>query len=260
MLDVHPPHTPTHTWRDFLLHIATIVVGLLIAIGLEQTVEFLHHRRQASEALELLKVEREKNRASLEIDFYTTIHHQHDLLNDLAVLRRLRSHSSLPTDKLLFSRPSYGFFDFEWNAIRQSGVISFINSADLKAVPYTYDREDDFVTRGAKSAVDLAYATAMLNQESPWMRESSQSSAHGELYLDTHHADGRGVLDVAALEREYSHSYIDQSRFSKLLPAQIDRLENAITIALVDDGILLNDCYSIERWIKPTGTEVPSAK
>ncbi len=39
MLDVHPPeHTP-HTWRDFFLHIATIVIGLLIAIGLEQSVE-----------------------------------------------------------------------------------------------------------------------------------------------------------------------------------------------------------------------------
>jgi hypothetical protein len=39
MLDVHPPHNPTHTWRDFLLHIATIVIGLFIAVGLEQTVE-----------------------------------------------------------------------------------------------------------------------------------------------------------------------------------------------------------------------------
>ena len=25
MLDVHPPHNPTHTWPDFLIHIATIV-------------------------------------------------------------------------------------------------------------------------------------------------------------------------------------------------------------------------------------------
>jgi hypothetical protein len=24
MLDVHPPHNPTHTWPDFLIHIATI--------------------------------------------------------------------------------------------------------------------------------------------------------------------------------------------------------------------------------------------
>ena len=49
MLDVHPPHEAAHTWKDFLIHIATICVGLLIAIGLEQTVEALHrhHERDA---------------------------------------------------------------------------------------------------------------------------------------------------------------------------------------------------------------------
>jgi hypothetical protein len=46
MLDVHPPHAPTHTWKDFFIHIATITVGLLIAIGLEQTVEAIHHHHQ----------------------------------------------------------------------------------------------------------------------------------------------------------------------------------------------------------------------
>jgi hypothetical protein len=46
MLDVHPPHHAANTWRDFFIHIATIVVGLLIAIGLEQSVEAWHHHHQ----------------------------------------------------------------------------------------------------------------------------------------------------------------------------------------------------------------------
>ncbi len=45
MLDVHPAHHAAQSWRDFFIHIATIVIGLLIAIGLEQTVEYVHHRR-----------------------------------------------------------------------------------------------------------------------------------------------------------------------------------------------------------------------
>ena len=44
MLDVHPPHHPATTWRDFFIHIATIVIGLIIAVALEQTVEHLHNR------------------------------------------------------------------------------------------------------------------------------------------------------------------------------------------------------------------------
>lgn len=42
VLEVDMPY-PTHTWKDFFIHIATISVGLLIAIGLEQSVEALHH-------------------------------------------------------------------------------------------------------------------------------------------------------------------------------------------------------------------------
>jgi hypothetical protein len=54
MLDVHAPHEATHTWTDFAIHIATICVGLLIAIGLEQSVEYIHRaheRRDLREAL-----------------------------------------------------------------------------------------------------------------------------------------------------------------------------------------------------------------
>lgn len=46
MFDVHPPHAAAHTWTDFFIHIATIVIGLFIAVGLEQIVEFIHHRHQ----------------------------------------------------------------------------------------------------------------------------------------------------------------------------------------------------------------------
>ncbi len=37
MLDVHPPHAPTHTWKDFFIHIATISVrqGTSIPQGLK---------------------------------------------------------------------------------------------------------------------------------------------------------------------------------------------------------------------------------
>jgi hypothetical protein len=57
MLDVHPPHAPTHTWKDFFIHIATIVVGLIIAVGLEQTVEALHKARERTELRRALREE-----------------------------------------------------------------------------------------------------------------------------------------------------------------------------------------------------------
>jgi hypothetical protein len=46
MFEPHAPHETIQTWRGFFIHIATIVVGLIIAVGLEQTVEYFHHRHQ----------------------------------------------------------------------------------------------------------------------------------------------------------------------------------------------------------------------
>lgn len=46
MLEAHAPHLAIHNWKDFFVHIATIVVGLFIAVALEQTVEFFHHMHQ----------------------------------------------------------------------------------------------------------------------------------------------------------------------------------------------------------------------
>jgi len=68
MLDVHAPHEPIHTWKGFFIHLATIVVGLLIAIGLEQTVEAIHHSKERRELIREMREEAEQNVATLRFD------------------------------------------------------------------------------------------------------------------------------------------------------------------------------------------------
>jgi hypothetical protein len=48
MLDVHAPHEVLHTWKGFFIHIATIVVGLFIAVALEQSVEAINRRSEVA--------------------------------------------------------------------------------------------------------------------------------------------------------------------------------------------------------------------
>ncbi len=64
MLEVHAPHETIHTWKDFLIHIAAIAVGLLLAIGLEQAVEHIHSRRLLDETREALRRERRNTTSS----------------------------------------------------------------------------------------------------------------------------------------------------------------------------------------------------
>ena len=48
-MDIHKPK-PVHGWREFLKEVGIIVLGVLIALSAEQTVEWFHWRHEASQA------------------------------------------------------------------------------------------------------------------------------------------------------------------------------------------------------------------
>jgi len=64
-MEVHPPRHAINNWRDFVLHMATIVLGLLIAISLEQSVEWLHRSEKRRQLQQDLREEMRSNDAQL---------------------------------------------------------------------------------------------------------------------------------------------------------------------------------------------------
>ena len=41
-MEVHVPEEPVMTWRQFFIHMGIVVLGLMIALSLEQSAEWLH--------------------------------------------------------------------------------------------------------------------------------------------------------------------------------------------------------------------------
>ena len=143
MLDVHVPH-PTHTWKDFFIHIATIVVGLLIAIALEQTVEYLHHRQQVTETRNALRIEQKKDINLFALESEMLRQQASVYRTDLAVLMYLRSHpraapSSWPGK--LDWRYHGGFYpEAEWETAQLDGVVEHMPSAEVQNFDDIYRR------------------------------------------------------------------------------------------------------------------------
>ena len=100
MLDVHAPHESIHTLKGFFIHIATIVIGLLIAIGLEQSVEYIHHRHQLQEARRELLIEVDENLHLIELNIESTRKTSLALDADIAMLRAKQSSNSPVAMKL----------------------------------------------------------------------------------------------------------------------------------------------------------------
>jgi len=61
MIDIHPPQHGSITRRDFFIHLFIVVLGILIAIGLEQGAEIVHHHQQRHQLEADLYAEAQRN-------------------------------------------------------------------------------------------------------------------------------------------------------------------------------------------------------
>jgi len=140
-LEVHPPHHPLLSWRDFFVHIATIVVGLLIAIALEQSVEALHHHHQRVETRENLHREIAENRIIFARDLRYIASEKKMLEDNIAALRRLREHQSVPAGSLHFAWGWNGMHDSAWQTARETAALDLLPTGQVEAYSITYGQQ-----------------------------------------------------------------------------------------------------------------------
>jgi hypothetical protein len=129
VLDVHAPHQTVHTWKDFFIHIATITIGLLIAISLEQAVEYLHHRHQAKEMADKLRAESLSNRRVVEFDIANcdqaigAIEQDMRALENMKVFGEHATSTLIPIPKTVTYYPS----DAAWLTIKDSALLPIVD-------------------------------------------------------------------------------------------------------------------------------------
>ncbi len=162
MLDVHSPHETAHTWTDFFIHIATICVGLLIAIGLEQSVEALHHRHERHALETQLHDEAQRNldlsqgnlaRLKLQLAW---INASIVALNTAPVTHDLVRRSVLPSPGHIFDVGLYDPSQTVWAVARANGDVGLLPE-DVAQVYARLDHEADELEIGK---VDFVRATA----------------------------------------------------------------------------------------------------
>jgi hypothetical protein len=142
MLDVHPAHQAASSWREFLVHIATIVLGLLIAVGLEQTVEAIHHHRELSETRAALRRERSANVARFAVETQEENREIPLFQEDLAVFTYLKDHPGAAAGtwpgKLGGQVITILYADSVRRTAQQSNVVAFMPPAEIQQTDRIY--------------------------------------------------------------------------------------------------------------------------
>ena len=164
MLDVHLPQGDIHTWKGFFLHIVTITIGLLIAIALEQTVEYVHHVEQLHAVRRELLAELDLNRdlARRNIAGFDKLETQ--LAHDMALLRAAQASHAPPAGKLDYSWDLDRTSDGAWQAAKQSGALGLMPRDELRRIAFDYDAMDSFMDIVNTALLQLQVAGAIAHR------------------------------------------------------------------------------------------------
>lgn len=142
MLDVHPPPHAAHAWRDFFVHIATIVIGLLIALGLEQSVEGIHHRREVREARDAIAQERTGNQQEFANTTEFFRRETKRFQTNLAVLEYLQQHPGAAPDswpgRINWHAYITTFSTAAWQAAQHLGVTARMSQPEVRQLEQLY--------------------------------------------------------------------------------------------------------------------------
>jgi hypothetical protein len=155
MIEVHEPHESVRSWKDALIHIAIIVVGLLIAVGLDEAAEHFHHMRQVRETREALNKELDYNiklfqQTSRDIRVETA-----EYQNNLLVFEYLEKHPGTAQQKLpgilVWNHGDNRYRYGAWETAQQSGMTALMPQEE--------------VTQAATMYHDLHHAEEMAEEE-----------------------------------------------------------------------------------------------
>jgi hypothetical protein len=151
MLDVHPPHEPMHGPRDFFLHLFTITCGLLIALGLEASVEALHHRHQRQEAEANIRQELTENRRSLVKVESDTEEELKNLRRALVFLEDLRDGRKDDPSGIKLGFNSEPMQSAAWATATVTGTIAYMDYAEARRFATAYHEQDSFEAADANA-------------------------------------------------------------------------------------------------------------
>jgi hypothetical protein len=122
---IHLPK-PLHGWREFLGEVGIIFIGVLLAIGAEQTIEALHHRSQVHDAIDKLHAESLENRSALNANVVGLQEAQASVDADLAALGdcvgSINAGRLAPVGEPLFLFPT----DHTWNGVRDGALLPLL--------------------------------------------------------------------------------------------------------------------------------------
>jgi hypothetical protein len=203
MLDVHLPHGKLGSFSEFLLHLFTITVGLLIAVQIESCVEWRHHVHLAEKARVELRTEIEHNLAALKKAQPGLKAWQEQIDADLAAMQRIQENpddSEAQQANLKVSASSMTMSDTAWKTAQLTGALAYMPYDEAERYSSIYQAQSALMAMEEKPAGDVGAITGLIakfhmSHSSKVTKEQASALAEQFGQMRWHLAVGDGLIE-----------------------------------------------------------------
>lgn len=157
---MHAPHEPIHGWKDFLLHLVIITVGLLIAVGIEGCVELHREHKLVKEARATMREEIQHNSDAMKKALVTIKKERATMRKNMETLTRIQEN---PENKdaqkdasITADYSTVSLRDTAWKTGQTTGALSFMPYAEAQRYSDVYGAQKDFLDQQDKIMEDEA--------------------------------------------------------------------------------------------------------
>jgi hypothetical protein len=189
-MEIHAPEGHVQSARDVLIHLGIVTIGILIALSLEQTVEWYHHRELAIEARENVLSEIRDNKKELESEvslltgFNADARQVFDFVSDMLE----RGKSDIKTLRLRKYEPKLNATS--WSTAQAVGAINYMPYGDVKRYAAVYRKQEDYLAAYSRSEEAILQSAGVFS-----VGRKLDSFSHAEMEAER----GRLMTVVAAL-------------------------------------------------------------
>jgi hypothetical protein len=138
-MEIHTPEAPVHSFRDFVVHLAMISLGVLIALGAEGLVEYVHNRHLVAEARANLIAEMRENKATLDTNLPKLKKNEELLAESLADLQKLQADRKYKTHDVNLNLNFFSLTDTSWRTAEATGALSLMRYQEAQDFAGYYD-------------------------------------------------------------------------------------------------------------------------
>ena len=164
-LDVHAPHHPIGGWKDFFVHLVTISIGLLIAVGIEGCVELHREHKLVREARETMREEIQYNPSEMKKAVAKLDQQMATMKKNIDTLTRIQENpkdKEAQNSKIDADFSIVGLRETAWKTAQTTGALSFMPYAESQRYSEVYGSQQEFLDQQNKILEDEAQFVGLM--------------------------------------------------------------------------------------------------